>query len=89
MLSASQAHALCIVNRSAETVAFTRGGPYAGMERFMLARLSPAHSTVQLYLPGQMALIQSRSTPSAGKVNVLSCGDVITIRMRSRYFSQV
>jgi hypothetical protein len=41
MLSASQAHALCIVNRSAETVAFTRGGPYAGMETFYAGTVKP------------------------------------------------
>lgn len=32
VLLASQVQALCIVNRSSETVAYTRGGPFFGME---------------------------------------------------------
>ncbi len=41
VLSASQVQAFCIVNRSSETVAFTRGGPYAGMETFYAGTIKP------------------------------------------------
>ena len=41
-LSASQAQAFCIVNRSSETVAFTRGGPFAGMETLYAGTIKPS-----------------------------------------------
>lgn len=41
MLVASQAQALCIVNRSGETVAYTRGGPFLGMETLYAGIVRP------------------------------------------------
>ena len=40
-LLASQAQALCIVNRSGETVAYTRGGPFLGMETLYAGTVRP------------------------------------------------
>lgn len=38
---ATQASALCIVNRSSETVAYTRGGPFIGMETLFAGTIRP------------------------------------------------
>ncbi len=41
VLMASQVQALCIVNRSGDTVAYTRGGPFLGMETFYAGTVRP------------------------------------------------
>ena len=50
-LSASQAQAFCIVNRSSETIAFTRGGPFAGMETFYAGTIKPGVQRCTLITP--------------------------------------
>lgn len=41
MLLSAQAHALCIINLSPDTVVYSRGGPGPGMETFFTGGVAP------------------------------------------------
>ncbi len=41
VVAGGQANAYCIVNRSSEPVAYSRGGPVAGMEQFYTGSVAP------------------------------------------------
>ncbi len=41
LVGATEASAYCIVNRTGDVVAYTRGGPFAGMETFYMGGVQP------------------------------------------------